>query len=66
MKMKHVKGVVNDPYDKNLQAFKRDRDAAKALQAAMLAHRDAQYGRSGLFKETVVFEDGDTIIRLRT
>ena len=66
MKMKHVKGVANDPWDKNLQWFHSDRDAAKALKAAMLAHRDAQYDRSGLFRETVVFEDGNTVTRLRT
>ena len=43
-----------------------DRDRAANLKAAMLAHRDAQYDRSGLFRERVVHEDGNTVTRLRT
>ncbi len=66
MKMLHVKGVVNDAWDKNLQQFNRDREARENFKAAMLAHRDSQYSRSGLFKETVVAEDGNTVTRLRT
>ena len=46
--------------------LERERDRAANLKAAMLAHRDAQYSRSGLFRETVVHEDGSTITRLRT
>lgn len=66
MKMKHVKGVVNDPYDKNLQAFKRDRDAAREFKRALISYYDAQYDRDNLFHETVVSEDDFTITRLRT
>ena len=43
-----------------------DRDRAANLKAVFLAHRDAQYNSSGLFRERVVHEDCDQITRLRT
>lgn len=66
MKTKHVKGVVNDAYDKNLQDFKRENETAAVRKANYLAKRDRAYRASGLFKETVVAEDCDQITRLRT
>jgi hypothetical protein len=66
MEMKHVKGVVNDAFDANLQGFKREAETAAVRKANYLAKRDRAYRTSGLFRETVVSEDCDQITRLRT
>lgn len=66
MKTRRIRGVFDDPGDKNLQKFKRDRDAAREFKRALISYYDAQYDRDNLFHETVVSEDDFTITRLRT
>ena len=43
MKWRHVQGVQNDPYDPNLQKFKREDEERVTRKAAFLAKRDRDY-----------------------
>ena len=72
MRLRHVKGVQSDPYDPNLQKFKREGEERVNRKAAFLSARDAEYaawkeknGVSDVRTETTDAETGMTTVTER-
>ena len=72
MKWRHAQGVQNDPYDPNLQKFKREDEERVNRKAAFLSARDAEYaawkernGVADVRTETTDAETGMTTVTER-